>query len=98
MMSRAARLHDDRAGFLPLEEADQFAPAQLSPELYLSGFVYCVDLEDGLRGIQTDHRDAHCGRPPFCRSLTTLKLGILIHWEIPRLCRGGSRSLTFPGG
>jgi hypothetical protein len=21
----------------------------------------------------------------------------LIHWEIPRLCRGGSRSLTFPG-
>jgi hypothetical protein len=23
--------------------------------------------------------------------------GFLIHWEIPRLCRGGSRSLTFPG-
>jgi hypothetical protein len=22
---------------------------------------------------------------------------ILIHWEFPRLCRGGSRSLTFPG-
>jgi hypothetical protein len=21
----------------------------------------------------------------------------LIHWEFPRLCRGGSRSLTFPG-
>ena len=22
---------------------------------------------------------------------------ILIHWEFPRLCRGGSGSLTFPG-
>jgi hypothetical protein len=24
-------------------------------------------------------------------------LGGLIHWEFPRLCRGGSGSLTFPG-
>jgi nitrile hydratase len=24
-------------------------------------------------------------------------LDALIHWEFPRLCRGGSRSLTFPG-
>jgi energy-coupling factor transporter ATP-binding protein EcfA2 len=26
------------------------------------------------------------------------KIVILISWEIPRLCRGGSRSLTYPAG
>jgi hypothetical protein len=25
------------------------------------------------------------------------RFATLIHWEFPRLCRGGSRSLTFPG-
>src|SRR4051794_41899373 len=61
VVRRAARLHDDRAGLLLLEERPQLAPPQLAPDLGLSGRVHGVDLEDGLGGIQADHGDAHRG-------------------------------------
>src|SRR4051812_45929378 len=32
-----------------------------------------------------------------CRAVGCGQRQFLIQWEIPRLCRGGSRSLTFPG-
>ena len=35
--------------------------------------------------------------PPPIRMEVTLLLTRLMHWEFPRLCRGGSRSLTFSG-
>ena len=68
VMRRTARLHDDRAGLLLLEEHDQFAPAQLAPDRGRSGLVYSVDLEDGFRGIQADHGNARRGRLLLCRS------------------------------
>src|SRR4051794_41379461 len=59
VVRRAARLHDDRAGLLLLEERPQLAPPQLAPDLGLSELVHGVDLKDGLGGIQADHGDAH---------------------------------------
>ena len=61
VVRRAARLHDDRAGLLLLEERPQLAPPQLAPDLGLSELVHGVDLKDGLGGIQADHGDAHRG-------------------------------------
>src|SRR4051795_4446819 len=67
VMRGTTGLHHHRATFLLLEECNQVAPAQLALELYLSGLVDAVDLEDGLGGIQADHAKAHGGRLPCCR-------------------------------
>jgi len=51
-MRCAAYLHDDPAGVLLLEEWDQLAPSQLTPERHISGLVDSVDLRDGFGGIR----------------------------------------------
>src|SRR5271166_1283115 len=66
-MGSAARLHDDGAGLLLLEEPDQFAPSQLAPDLHLTGLVHAVHLKDGLGGVQANHGNAHRGRLPLYR-------------------------------
>jgi hypothetical protein len=60
-MCRAARLHDNAAGLLLLEEGDQLGPAQLAPDLGSSGLIHGVDLEDGFGSIKAYHGDGHGG-------------------------------------
>src|SRR5271156_3139691 len=69
-MGSATGLHHDRAGRLLLKKRDQLAPAQLPLDLRLSSLVHAMDLEDGLRGIQANHGNAHRGRFPSLQVLT----------------------------
>src|SRR3954453_14504356 len=72
--------------FLLLEECDQLAPAQLTPEFHLSGLVHAVDLEDGLGGIQADHANAHGGRLPCCRFQRPTVWHIEAVGAVPPIC------------
>src|ERR1700733_10575214 len=60
-MRRAARLHDNGAGFLLLEEGDQIGPAQLAPDQGFSGLIHGMDLKDGFGGIKAYHGNGHGG-------------------------------------
>jgi len=46
-----------------------------------------------------DRRDCRLDLPAAShkRRTSCFQIGCLITWEFPRLCRGGSRSLTYPG-
>jgi hypothetical protein len=67
VMRRTARLQNDSAGLLPLEERDQLTPLQLALQVRLAACVHAVDLEYGLCRIETDHGNAHRGRLLCCR-------------------------------
>ena len=90
-MRRAARLQNDDAGLLLLEERDQVVPLQLALQLQLSGLVNGVNMENGLGGIQADHGNTHRGRLPSLQVLTTRTCGTpmpsgVVHpiWTLPR--------------
>src|SRR3954470_17508151 len=59
MMGCTACFHHHCACFLLFEKRDQVVPSDLVPDHRLSGTVYAVNLEHGLRRIDTDHNDAH---------------------------------------
>jgi hypothetical protein len=50
-----------------------------------------------IRALSLAIRPPYPHHPPWEPSSYHPATGRLIHWEFPRLCRGGSRSLTFPG-
>ena len=56
-------------------------------------FVQRLSRLDGR--IKSGHDGQRVSKPAFALKLASMGLD-LIYWEIPRLCRGGSRSLTFP--
>jgi hypothetical protein len=58
-MSGGACLHADQARWQAAEEADELAPAELTPDQNLSALVNAVDLKDVLGEIKTNCRDVH---------------------------------------
>jgi hypothetical protein len=75
-MRRAARLHDDDAGLLLLEERDQVVPLQLALHLQLSGLVNGVTWKTDLAvsrpimvipiaggSLSTGSDNPYCGTP-----------------------------------